>query len=116
MPVDFLTDAQAARYGRYNEDPNPVQLARYFYLDDADRVLIMRCRDEHTQLGMALQICAEQVLQRLPEDWAWVAQTCERAVCHGDLHMANALCRADPPHGEALLIDYHPTSMPWAYD
>jgi hypothetical protein len=35
-------------------------------------------------------------------------------VCHGDLHMANALCRDEPPSGEALLIDYHPTRMPWA--
>ncbi len=28
--------------------------------------------------------------------------------------MANALCRTDPPGGEALLIDHHPTRMPWA--
>ena len=39
---------------------------------------------------------------------------CERAVLHGDLHMANALRRALPPDGEALLSDHHPTFMPWA--
>lgn len=57
---------------------------------------------------------AERVLERVYEDWAWVCQVCEREVCHGDLHMANALCRALPPDGEALLIDHHPTRMPWA--
>jgi hypothetical protein len=28
--------------------------------------------------------------------------------------MANALCRDEPPGGEALLIDHRPTRMPWA--
>lgn len=57
---------------------------------------------------------ARQVLRRLSADWAWVSDTCETEVCHGDLHMANALCRDTPPHGRALLIDFHPTRMPWA--
>ena len=35
-------------------------------------------------------------------------------MCHGDLHLANALCREPPPGGTALLIDHHPTRMPWA--
>jgi hypothetical protein len=56
---------------------------------------------------------AKRVLRRVFEHWAWVKESCETEVCHGDLHLANALCRDEPPGGEALLIDHHPTRMPW---
>lgn len=59
---------------------------------------------------------AARVLERLPQDWHWVTSVSEFEICHGDLHLANALCRATPPNGEALLIDYHPMRMPWAME
>ncbi|MBK8797142.1 MAG: hypothetical protein IPM07_12705 [Anaerolineales bacterium] len=59
---------------------------------------------------------AARVIERLGQDWHWVTTVCEFEVCHGDLHMANALCRSIPPDGEALLIDYHPVRMPWAIE
>lgn len=39
MPVAFLTDEQAAVYGRFNEEPTRPGLERFFFLDDEDRRL-----------------------------------------------------------------------------
>jgi hypothetical protein len=56
VPVEFLSDVEAAAYGRYDGGPSRDELDRAFFLDGADRELIARRRGEHNRLGFALQL------------------------------------------------------------
>ena len=56
------------------------------------------------------------VLDHAEENYAWLLQNCPFEVCHGDLHVGNALSRTPPPDGIALLIDLNPILQPWVFD
>ncbi|MFD2719765.1 Tn3 family transposase [Hymenobacter monticola] len=62
MPVEFLSDEQAARFGCYADEPSPEQLARFFYLSAADGHLLAARRRPANKLGCAVQLCTLRFL------------------------------------------------------
>jgi hypothetical protein len=38
MPIEFLTDEQAGKYGQFAGVPSRAQLERFFFLNDADLI------------------------------------------------------------------------------
>jgi hypothetical protein len=68
MPVEFLSDAEAASYGRYAGLPSRAELERFFFLDDADRELIAKRRGEASRLGFVLQLTTARFVGRFLPD------------------------------------------------
>lgn len=59
----------------------------------------------------------DALLSRLDDDWGFVAEVCPPEVCHGDLHLANALVRRPAPVvSPAVLVDCEPCRMPWVVE
>jgi len=56
VPVEFVADDEAAVFGKYSGAPSRAELERAFFLDDADKELIAKCRGAHNRLGFALQL------------------------------------------------------------
>ncbi|QFT09991.1 MULTISPECIES: Tn3 family transposase [Vibrio] len=124
MPVDFLTNEQKSSYGQFQGEPNDVQLARYFHLDEADLVFIRMRRGEHNRFGVALQLGCARFLGTFLTDLTQVPKNTQRFVAR-QLGITNIAILNDYAHREttrrehASLIrtqyHYREFSWPWSF-
>ncbi len=56
MPVQFLSNEQARRYGSFHGDPSAEQLSRFFSFGPEEQGDINRHRDDRARLGYAVQL------------------------------------------------------------
>lgn len=68
VPVEFLSDEQAAGYGRFVGDPATADLERFCVLSDSDVAVIDEHRGDHSRLGFAVQLATVRVLGRFLPD------------------------------------------------
>ena len=68
LPADFLNTEQRANYGQFSGDPNDIQLARFFLLNEVDMELINNRRGRANRLAVGLLIGSVRFLDTWPHD------------------------------------------------
>jgi hypothetical protein len=91
MPVEFLTDDEAAAFGAYAGPSTRAELDRMFYLDDSDLKLIAKRRGDHMRLGFALQLATVRYLGTFLTDPLNVPDLVTEHLA-GQLGIANPSC------------------------
>jgi TnpA family transposase len=66
--VEFLSDQEAAGFGRCGGSVSQADLERFFYLDDTDRKVVAGQREDHNRLGFSVQLATVRYIGRFLAD------------------------------------------------
>lgn len=94
VPVEFLSDQEAAAFGRYGGSVSRADLERFFFLDDRDRELVAGLRGDHNRLGFSVQLATTRYIGK------FLANPLDGVPAEANRHLRPHL--QDPPH----LVDH----------
>ena len=124
MPVDFLTVQQKANYRKFSGEPNEVQLARYFHLDETDLMFIRQRRGDQNRLGVALQLGCIRFLGAFLPDLSSVPSNAQWFVARqlgiADVDILVAYAQRDITYWEHTALirqqyQYQEFTWPWTF-
>ncbi|EHW7387265.1 TPA: DUF4158 domain-containing protein, partial [Escherichia coli] len=124
MPADFLNAEQRASYGQFSGEPNDVQLARFFLLDEADMEFISNRRGRANRFAVALMIGCVRFLGTWPHDLSSIPANAQWFVAR-QLGISDTSVLADYSRRETTLREhqalirrqygYRDFSWPWTF-
>ncbi len=105
VPVEFLSDQEAAAFGRYGDSVSQADLEQFFYLDDADLKLMAGLRGDHNRLGFSVQLATARFAGRFLADPLEGVPTEVINYLAGQLRIADPSCvkkyaQREPTHRE----------------
>src|SRR5260370_8560344 len=68
VSVEFLSDQEAAAFGRYGGSVPQADLGRFFFLNDGDRLLVAGLGGDHNRLGFSLQLATVRYIGKFLAD------------------------------------------------
>lgn len=124
LPADFLNAEQRASYGQFSGEPNDVQLARFFLLDEADMEFISNRRGRANRFAVALMIGCVRFLGTWPHDLSSIPANAQWFVAR-QLGISDTSVLADYSRRETTLREhqalirrqygYRDFSWPWTF-
>jgi len=124
LRADFLNAEQRASYGRFSGEPNNIQLARFFLLDEVDMDFINHRRGRANRLAVALLIGSVRFpgtsphdLLAIPTNVLWFVT---RQLCISDTNVLSDYSRRETTLREhqALIrrkYGYRDFAWPWTF-
>lgn len=124
MPVDFLTTEQKDNYGQFLSEPDEVQLARYFHLDETDLSIINNRRGDQNRLGFGLQLGSVRFLgtflsdlSQMPVNAQWFVA---RQLSIADISLLSSYAQRETTKREHTALirnqyQYQDFTWPWSF-